>query len=615
MNKVYAFILTFFLCISIVFSMQAQNVGIGESAPNAKLDIVQTAAATALEVSQGGNGIGINLISSNATNASVGLNISQNSGLSSADGMDISMGFGSKAWGLFILHIGTDPFAHGQVIDMLLPTTEGIGYSLLHRGIGMGGSFELLNTTNISNGIQVLHDGIGRGLYLRLNNAANTSNGIEIDYDGSSYGIRQDFNGSGWGMYNALAEGVGVYNKHTALATSFSADLSDAGGTGLFVNLEGETGTGIDVRNVDNLTAPTVGGDGFAVSAYTNTQTPNSSGIVSGGILLGTQFGKGHVALLSHHADTGRGIELNMVNADNADDAIYIEHSGSGNSITARNRNSGPSRDIKVVDAVYTGSDINFTHVGVYGESSNNDGTFGFGYGVEGRGGEYGVIGHDDNPALANTAAVYANGDMTATGVKPFTIDHPQDPTQKNLRHFAIESNEVLNMYRGIVELDANGKAIVNLPSYFESINKNFTYQLTPIGTGQQPYILEKIKEDQFIVAGAPNTEVSWMVLANRNDPYIQKYPHKTMVEVNKPTHQQGKYLRPDVYDQPAEKGVFYAPKSSLNTSIINPDIVQDYANLKAKTKAIDAQKEAPLRTVQEGIEAAEQRVLEQNKK
>lgn len=611
-TNIYTFLLLIFFSIMGNYHLSAQNVGIGESAPNAKLDVVQIAAATALEVTQGGNGLGINLLSSNTTNASVAMNISQNSSLSSADGMDISMGFGSRAWGLFILHIGSDVFAHGQVIDMLLPTTEGIGYSLLHRGIGTGASFELFNTNNASNGLQVLHDGIGRGMYLRLNNAANNANGLEIDYDGTSYGIRQDFNGSGWGMYNALVDGVGVYNKHTALATSFSADLSDAGGTGLFVNLEGETGTGIDVRNVDNLTSPTTGGDGFALSVYTNTQTANAGGIVSGGVLLGTQFGRSHIALLSHHADVGRGIDLNMNNALNTDEAIYIANASSGSSLRARNTNNAPSGDIKVIDAVYTGTDQSFFHVGVYGEASSNDGTFGYGYGVEGRGGQYGVIGHEDNPLTAD-AAIYANGDMTATGVKPFTIDHPQDPTQKNLRHFAIESNEVLNMYRGMVQLGSNGQAIVELPSYFETINIDFSYQLTAIGTAEQPYILEKIKNGQFVVAGAPNTEVSWMVLANRNDLYIQKYPHKTMVEVEKPSHQKGKYLRPDVYDQPAEKGVFYSPKSTVKSSAVNTTVVQDYTNLKEKVKAVDAQKEAPLRTVQEGIEAAEQRVLKQH--
>ena len=64
---------------------------------------------------------------------------------------------------------------------------------------------------------------------------------------------------------------------------------------------------------------------------------------------------------------------------------------------------------------------------------------------------------------------MYCDGDMTASGVKSFTIDYPLDPENKALRHYNIESNEVLNMYRGIVTLDANGKAIIDLPEYFDA--------------------------------------------------------------------------------------------------------------------------------------------------
>ena len=87
---------------------------------------------------------------------------------------------------------------------------------------------------------------------------------------------------------------------------------------------------------------------------------------------------------------------------------------------------------------------------------------------------------------------VYAIGDVGASGTKPFMIDHPNDPENKYLRHFAIESDEVLNMYRGIVMLDANGKGVIELPAYFDEINRDVTYQLTSIGSPQQPYVLKK---------------------------------------------------------------------------------------------------------------------------
>ena len=40
----------------------------------------------------------------------------------------------------------------------------------------------------------------------------------------------------------------------------------------------------------------------------------------------------------------------------------------------------------------------------------------------------------------------------------------------------------MLNLYRGTVVLDAAGEGWAALPSYFQSINRDFTYQLTAVG-------------------------------------------------------------------------------------------------------------------------------------
>lgn len=154
--------------------------------------------------------------------------------------------------------------------------------------------------------------------------------------------------------------------------------------------------------------------------------------------------------------------------------------------------------------------------------------------------------------------AIYANGNTTATGTKAFSIDHPLDPENKVLKHFAIESNEVLNLYRGVAVLDDSGEAIVELPAYFEEINMNFTYSLTAIGTPVTPYILEEIEGNTFAVKGAPNTKVSWEVKANRNDRYLQEYPESAVSEVEKSELDKGKYLRPELYNQPEEMGIHY---------------------------------------------------------
>ena len=187
---------------------------------------------------------------------------------------------------------------------------------------------------------------------------------------------------------------------------------------------------------------------------------------------------------------------------------------------------------------------------GVYGQnldaiapSGNAVGTYGIGY--------IGVWGDDLG---TGGFSIYANGDLGAAGVKTFSIDHPSNPENEYLRHFSIESNEVLNVYRGNAEFGGNGEAVVTLPDYFDVINTNFSYQLTPVGGYAPLYIKEKISNGQFTIGGGQaGMEVSWTVHAERNDPYLQQNPEKRSVEVEKEDWNKGKYLRPELYGQKEE--------------------------------------------------------------
>lgn len=180
------------------------------------------------------------------------------------------------------------------------------------------------------------------------------------------------------------------------------------------------------------------------------------------------------------------------------------------------------------------------------GPLGNSVGAYGLGY--------IGVWGDQSDPL---GYSVYANGDFGAAGTKAFAIDHPLDPEHKYLKHYSIESNEVLNMYRGTIAFDSNGEAIVSMPDYFDAVNANFSYQLTPIGGYAPLFIKEKLNDGKFVIAGgASGMEVSWTVYAERNDPYLQQHPESKQVEVNKEEWNQGKYLQPDLYDQPDSKKI-----------------------------------------------------------
>ncbi|KPL03678.1 MAG: hypothetical protein AMJ73_05825 [candidate division Zixibacteria bacterium SM1_73] len=74
-----------------------------------------------------------------------------------------------------------------------------------------------------------------------------------------------------------------------------------------------------------------------------------------------------------------------------------------------------------------------------------------------------------------------------------FKIDHPLDPQNKYLYHSFVESPDMKNVYDGVVVLDANGQAVVELPYYFGAVNKDFRYQLTCIGGFAPVYIAEEM--------------------------------------------------------------------------------------------------------------------------
>ncbi len=84
-----------------------------------------------------------------------------------------------------------------------------------------------------------------------------------------------------------------------------------------------------------------------------------------------------------------------------------------------------------------------------------------------------------------------------------FKIDHPLDPANKYLYHSFVESPDMMNIYNGNAILDGGGEAIVTLPEWFETLNRDFRYQLTAVGApGPNLYVAEEISGNHFKIAG-----------------------------------------------------------------------------------------------------------------
>ncbi|MCC6337472.1 MAG: hypothetical protein IT380_26175 [Myxococcales bacterium] len=194
---------------------------------------------------------------------------------------------------------------------------------------------------------------------------------------------------------------------------------------------------------------------------------------------------------------------------------------------------------------------------GVSGENPT-----GGGFGVAGRttGTGTGIYGENLSTGHAGyfIGKVHVAGNFSASA-KNFRIDHPQDPANKILQHVSVESDDYKTIYDGVVHLDASGRATVPLPSWFESLNRDFRYQLTPIGAPASLFVQSEVQGGSFSIAGGPpNMKVSWQVTGLRKDAYANANPFQ--VEVQKSAAERGKYLNPELFGANAQRVLVTPP-------------------------------------------------------
>ncbi len=200
---------------------------------------------------------------------------------------------------------------------------------------------------------------------------------------------------------------------------------------------------------------------------------------------------------------------------------------------------------------------------GVLGESATNIGVEGRGrigvsasgasdngIAVAALGGAYGFIGLGATLAGWFIGDVHVGGLLTKSG-GGFKIDHPLDPSNKYLFHSFVESSEMKNVYDGVVVLGANGEADVILPDWFETLNKEFRYQLTPVnGPAPNLYIAKEITNRRFRIAGGTSgLKVCWLVTGTRQDAWAKANP--VNIEQDKSDNERGYYLHPEVQGYP----------------------------------------------------------------
>ncbi|MBU6412841.1 MAG: hypothetical protein KGS45_05160 [Planctomycetes bacterium] len=165
---------------------------------------------------------------------------------------------------------------------------------------------------------------------------------------------------------------------------------------------------------------------------------------------------------------------------------------------------------------------------------------------------------------------VFVLGNVSKGGGS-FKIDHPLDPENKYLYHSFVESPDMMNVYNGNVVTDDQGFATITLPDWFETLNRDFRYQLSVIDESAPDMhfvrVSRKIKDNTFVIKSVPgNMEISWQVTGIRHDKYAQK--HRIPTEELKADKDRGKYLHPDVYGLPLDRGIYHHDLTGINADL-----------------------------------------------
>jgi hypothetical protein len=405
--------------------------------------------------------------------------------------------------------------ADGAIVNADLSSTAAIAYSKLNltgsvRNTDISTSGASSNQALMYNGANIVW-GNPAAASLVLPDSQSASSGralLALTNTGAG----------GAGRFLSTGNGSAIFAQISSPSnTSAIASFTTNGiGSGLSIQ---QTNASNGARGIDVLQAG-VGPGVFATSAGGNAVWGITSSISAAGVIGDNTFGE---------AVVGRNRGGNGVGA------VVGRNDSSGYGVRGFNTKNG---------------------IGVMGQAGISGGT--------------GTAGRFENVNAANTTAalqvatngsgrsatftggsgVLITGNLTVTGTVSkgggsFKIDHPLDPENKYLYHSFVESPDMMNIYNGVITLDANGEAWVDLPNWFQALNRDFRYQLTSIGApGPNLYIAEEVANNRFRIAGGKSgAKVSWEVTGIRHDTFANK--HRIPVEEVKPVEERGTLLVP----------------------------------------------------------------------
>jgi hypothetical protein len=113
----------------------------------------------------------------------------------------------------------------------------------------------------------------------------------------------------------------------------------------------------------------------------------------------------------------------------------------------------------------------------------------------------------------------------------------------------------MLNVYAGTVVTDENGVATVVLPEYFEALNGDHRFQLTPLGQLALVTVEGAVRDNRFAIrTDRPGVTVSWQVTGVRQDRWARA--HRIVAEQDKAPDERDFFLHAEEHGQPRARSL-----------------------------------------------------------
>ncbi len=455
-----------------------------------------------------------------------------------------------------------DNASNGETAVLVESNGSGDGFRVSTSGEGRAAVFNVDNTFHLQPAVSIESNGDGEGLRVstsgsgsaavfNVDSTFNFDPTVSVESNGSGDGLRVNMSGGGRAaVFRQLGQvfptgptvTIETEGEFEALnvsttgnffgAARFSVDNADSSSSAVSISSNATQGIGEPIAALDvSSTAPA------SAARFRSTDAQSMFDVVE--IMADNRARALNVVqsqtgvLFPPPSSFPVAARFSSPNAGEANTTVVVDTQGDGNGLRVFGNGLG-----KAIDIDQEGG-------GVIGEMDCFSGNPGLTVRNGGVGFALAVVG-----GLSTIGVNELGGDTTVAGqfcansvcaqVKNFRIDHPLDPENKYLVHSSVESDEMKNVYDGVVVTDARGYATIALPEWFEALNNDFRYQLTVLDDGDSDEfvlakVVRKVAGNRFAIrTSSPGVEVSWQVTGVRKDAYALGNPLR--VEQEKPT-------------------------------------------------------------------------------